>query len=369
MLSNDKLANYNNIQASVEKLTDEKVKVIVVEVLCELSNEELQKINDRSDILDKILRGIECFNKKNTRFFYGKEAIQWVISPFSKGGYDRIIDVNPNVLELLISYQSPTVFYSFNYNSFGGNWNDFSHLNDDRFHCLVKNEDFCEALLKVGHINNFLEISARDDIISNEGFKECINNQDLILVYCLTDKSSTVHSLKDLMLSPDRDSMIGKLRSLQQQGNLRCDEETLNLILFNLPAFKQLVYSDANDDVIETLKSNNFKKIEELISRANEELLEQTVETIGKDISFKYTGEPLVKGTKFGNNPKKLETISGMKFMESKNQKCLMQDYGEKYSEYKKLYMKYVEEKAQQRKAELNQAQVAQAIPNVQSLT
>ncbi|WP_339047034.1 hypothetical protein [Candidatus Mesenet endosymbiont of Phosphuga atrata] len=77
MLSTDKLTNYNNIQASVEKLTDKKIKAYIIEVLSDLSDEQLQTVNSHSDILDKILRGIEYFNKKqrsNKDLVYGKYA-------------------------------------------------------------------------------------------------------------------------------------------------------------------------------------------------------------------------------------------------------------------------------------------------------
>ncbi|XGA09041.1 MAG: hypothetical protein U0X86_001413 [Wolbachia endosymbiont of Xenopsylla cheopis] len=85
MLSTDKLTNYNNIQASIEKLTYEETKADAIEALNNLSDEQLQTVNNRSDILDKILRGIECFNQKNnnsTGNFYYKDLISEIINRF-----------------------------------------------------------------------------------------------------------------------------------------------------------------------------------------------------------------------------------------------------------------------------------------------
>ncbi|GHM58055.1 MAG: hypothetical protein sL5_02060 [Candidatus Mesenet longicola] len=343
MLSTDKLTNYNNIQASVEKLTHEETKADAIEALNDLPDEQLQVVNSRSDILDKILRGIERYNNEERRKgesnFYSKNVIKIIVNLFSEGGYDRLINSNPNVLELLISHCT-YIQDSFDYPPETGNSNHFALLNDDKFRCLVTNENFCKFLLKTRHMDNFLNVSSRDTIISNENFKRCINNQDLILVYCFTNKNYSIHPLRDLMVNPNRNSMIDKLYSLEQQSELYCDKKTLDLILLNLPIIKQMVYDDASDNVIETLRYDDYEKIELLLKSVQKNIKQE----VGANIKFiKYPDE----STFYDKNLQ--YKIGDISLLQTYCAAKLMQDRGIS--------------------AELYQTQVTQAISNAQSLT
>ncbi|WP_339046395.1 hypothetical protein [Candidatus Mesenet endosymbiont of Agriotes lineatus] len=350
MLSTDKLANYSNILASVEKLTHKETKADTIEALNNLSDKQLQTVNSRSDILDKILRGIECFNQKNNKStgnFYYKDPINRIINLFSQGGYDRLINTNSNILELLISY--------------GGNLNNFLHLNDDKFHCLIANEDFCKVLLKAGHMDDFLEISYRDTRISNENFKRYINNQDLILVCCFTSNDIGTHftcSLRALMVNPNRNSMIDKLYSLEQQGKLYCDKKSLDLILLNLPIIKQLVCNDASGNVIETLKSYNYAKIALLLKSAQENIQQKT----GMKVSFVKCPNPEEKyySPRVDSDTLKISCITTL----IKNEHELSDEKVQSF--HKAVRNKSIEA---QEEGKLNNPQITQAISNVQSLT
>ncbi|XGA09040.1 MAG: hypothetical protein U0X86_001412 [Wolbachia endosymbiont of Xenopsylla cheopis] len=192
-------------------------------------------------------------------------------------------------------------------------------------------------------MDDFLKISCCDDILSNENFKECINNQDLILVYCFTSNDIGTHftcSLRALMVNPSRNSMIDKLYSLEQQSKLYCDKKTLDLVLLNLPIIKQLVYNDASDNVIETLRYGNYEKIELLLKQVQENIRQK----VNKNINLiKCPSESTVHDK---NLQYKIEDIS------------LLQTY---------CAAKLMKDRSIS--AELCQAQVTQAIPNVQSLT
>ncbi|WP_339047032.1 hypothetical protein [Candidatus Mesenet endosymbiont of Phosphuga atrata] len=152
--------------------------------------------------------------------------------------------------------------------------------------------------------------------------------------------------------------MIDKLYSLEQQGGLYCNKKTLDLILLNLPIIKQLVYNDASDNVIETLQGNNYEKIKLLLKSVQENIQQKT----GMEVSFiKYPNpEEKYYPPRVDSDTLKISCITTL----IKNEHELSDEKIQSF--HNAVRNRSIEA---QEEGKLNQTQVTQAIPNVQSLT
>ncbi len=259
----NKLAHYSNIQASVEKLTDEKtIKQRIKKHLNPFQDDKLRKINNCDlKVLDIVFYNYQLNLLNNA---LDSDIIDGPIKSLAQGTFDKIIDANPDVLGIMIKRD----YLDFN------QMQTLNSLSDYKFYSLMKEVQLIDALLKIGDtsLSSFIRVLY---FITDENFKGCINNKDLILVYCLTSKKITTN-LKNVMLCSDRNSMIDKLYELQQKGKLYCDKKSLDLILSNLPIVEQLLYNDIDGSVIETLQSGSDEEIKTLLESVQENIQQKT---------------------------------------------------------------------------------------------
>ncbi|WP_339047409.1 hypothetical protein [Candidatus Mesenet endosymbiont of Phosphuga atrata] len=366
----NKLAGYNNIQSSIKKLTNDRVKQEVLTVLNGLSDEQLQRINQYSSVFDFfILKDIETENSININFH-----IEFHILNKSDNELDKITK-RKELFDIL----KPCYGFLFQ---------ELWSLNDDQFARVIEEPSFIKALASIGAIDqdvlrsigngSYLNFFQRNVQKLNQSFDRCIENKDLVLIYSLLLKTAYLpHSnyefgnITKFMHCTHREDMIKALYDLHQyiQELLPSNHETyskqvFNLMVSNSKAIEQVLYNDSDDSITKTLVDSDFQKIKTLICTR----VQQLKQVIRRDIpGFKYNNELIIEGTGSGNSPAKLETISSMEFMGSKNKEHLIKDYKIKSiarEECTKLSESHAKDVEKNQQREIKLSQVTQAIPD-----
>ncbi|WP_339047538.1 hypothetical protein [Candidatus Mesenet endosymbiont of Phosphuga atrata] len=363
-LITNKIDNYSNIKASVEKVKDEKMKQDAITALNRFSDEKLQKINDCSETLDVILKNMEFYNSA-TNDSRGRNSIFNSIERFFFGNYSEFAGINLEIVGFIVKLNTsiPSAFYPIDYNE----------IRNKDINLILKNTGFAKFLLYERFICNFFgRINSKTNRTYDEIVNTCIENQDLLLINYLIDG----HILETAYCL-DRKSMIDKLYEIQKEGDTKWTKEKLDLMLLNSKIIQQLLYNSIDSSnkedydqfgyykyyrVVRKLKNNTYEKIKNLLESAQESIKQKI------DLEVLFIRYP---------DPDKSEKIYYSTEIDTLKMSCIAKLMENNYAllsidnvnAFHKILMDRTIEAQKQREAKLANPQATPAISNQQYTT
>lgn len=257
MVLENKLDNYSNIWAFIEKITDKEIRQEVEDAFTKkYTDSAIKCINNYKGIkhiLDKALEVLELLAKDKKKSLlriddgYSPNQIQEIIWRINLLNHimikNKTTAINPIIFKYILLCGYETTDYSI-------------ALDECKFEYLEKNKEFYEILFKTERIKEFVSILCK---VNNETLEKWVNNQSLISIFCIMATGKC--KLSNLL---EKSDMRCELYSLQERDLLFCCKETLSFIIQNWLRVKEKVISN-DSDFIKKLQCDKDEQIETLI--------------------------------------------------------------------------------------------------------